>query len=124
MNQQCSNDALLQLSTKIADYNGFKVRLGLSDAEINAIDQSPVTINDIQGRFFTALKKWKSKGSFKSTATYGRLVEIARKKEDGEAFQSILSACIEHASKLYCELKLYCIHSRASNGMKCFAIGP
>ena len=121
MNQQCSNDALLQLSTKIADYNGFKVRLGLSDAEINAID---LTISDIPGRFYTALKRWKSKGMFDSTATYGRLMEIAKKKEDGEAFQSILSACIEHASKLYCELKLYCIHSRASNGMKCFCYRP
>ena len=124
MNQQCSNDALIQFATEIADYNGFKVRLGLSNAEINAIDQTPATINDIPGRFYTALKRWKSKGMFDSTATYGRLMEIAKKKEDGEAFQSILSACIEHASKLYCELKLYCIHSRASNGMKCFAIGP
>ena len=124
MNQQCSNDALIQFATEIADYNGFKVRLGLSNAEISAIDQTPATINDIPGRFYTALKRWKSKGMFDSTATYGRLMEIAKKKEDGEAFQSILSACIEHASKLYCELKLYCIHSRASNGMKCFAIGP
>ncbi|XP_064395955.1 uncharacterized protein LOC135342984 isoform X6 [Halichondria panicea] len=93
LNQQCSNDALLQLSAKIADYNGFKVRLGLSDAEINAID---LTISDIPGRFYAALKKWKSKGMFDSTATYGRLVEIARILEDGEAFQSIKRACIEH----------------------------
>ncbi len=108
MNQQCSNDALLQLSAKIADYNGFKVRLGLSDAEINAID---LTISDIPGRFYAALKKWKSKGMFDSTATYGRLVEIARILEDGEAFQSIKRACIEHTSKLYCTYKSLSSHS-------------
>ena len=95
-------------ATKIADYNGFKVRLGLSDAEINAID---LTISDIPGRFYAALKKWKSKGMFDSTATYGRLVEIARILEDGEAFQSIKRACIEHTSKLYCTYKSLSSHS-------------
>ena len=96
LSQQCSNDALIQLSTEIADYNGFKVKLGLSDAEINAIDQSPVTIN---GRFYAALKKWKSKGMFDRTATYGRLMEIAKKKGDAFAFQRIQSTCTKYASK-------------------------
>ena len=92
------------MSTEIADYDGFKFRLGLSDAEINGIDR---TIVDIPGRFYAALRKWKSKGIFNSTATYGRLVEIARKKEDGDAFRSIHKACIEHASKFIVYLSVY-----------------
>ncbi|XP_064387495.1 uncharacterized protein LOC135335838 [Halichondria panicea] len=99
LSQQCSNDALIQLSTEIADYNGFKVRLGLSDAEINAIDQTPATINDIQGRFLTALKTWQSTGMLETpaTCTYGRLMDIARNKKDGFAFKSIQRACIKYA---------------------------
>ncbi len=101
LSQQCSNDALIQLSTEIADYNGFKVRLGLSDAEINAIDQTPATINDIQGRFLTALKTWQSTGMLETpaTCTYGRLMDIARNKKDGFAFKSIQRACIKYAGK-------------------------
>ena len=109
LSQQCSNDALIQLSTEIADYNGFKVRLGLSDAEINAIDQMPATINDIPGRFLTALKTWQSRGMLESTATctYDRLIDIARNKKDGFALQSIQKACIKHTSKFVVHVYLY-----------------
>ena len=99
MSQECSDEALLQLSKEIGDYNGFKVMLGLSGAEIYAIDSASAHY-DIPGRFFTALKKWKSKNILQSTATYSRLVEIARKKGDRYAFQSIHRACIKHTSKL------------------------
>ncbi|XP_064407439.1 uncharacterized protein LOC135352207 [Halichondria panicea] len=101
LSQECSDEALLQLSTVIAGYNDYKHRLGLSDAEVYAIDQSPSMIDNIPGRFYTALKKWKSKSivemyPLKSSATYGRLVEIASEIEDGEAVRSIHKACVEH----------------------------
>ncbi len=106
LSQECSDEALLQLSTEIAGYHKYKHRLGLSDAEIYAIDQSPSTVDNIPGRFHTALKKWKSKSivemhPVKSSATYDRLVEIAAKIKDGEAVRSIYKACVEHTSKLY-----------------------
>ncbi len=107
LNQECSDEALRQLSTKVADYDRvYKYRLGLSDAEIDTIDQNPTTVNNIPGRFHAALKKWKSKSiifdnPLNSTATYGRLVEIATKTEDGEAVRSIHKACVEHTSELY-----------------------
>ena len=105
MSQECSDEVLLQLSTEIAGYNRYKHRLGLSDAEIEAIDLNPATFYNIPGRFYTALKKWKSKSidlddPSNSTATYGRLVEIAAKIEDGEAVRTIHKACVKHASEL------------------------
>ncbi len=105
LSQECSDEALLQLSTEIAGYNDYKHRLGLSDAEIYAIDQSPSMIDNIPGRFYTALKKWRNKSivemhPLKSSATYGRLVEIASEIEDGEAVLSIHKACVEHTSEL------------------------
>ena len=101
LSQECSDEALLQLSTEIAGYDRYKHRLGLSDAEITAIDQSPSTVDNIPGRFNAALKKWKSKSidfhnPSKSSATYGRLVEIASEIEDGEAVRSIHKTCVEH----------------------------
>ena len=106
LNQECSDEALRQLSTKVAGYDRYKHRLGLSDAEIDTIDQNPTTVNNIPGRFHVALKKWKSKSiifnnPLNSTATYGRFVEIATKIEDGEAVRSIHKACVEHTSELY-----------------------
>ncbi|XP_064402010.1 uncharacterized protein LOC135347838 isoform X2 [Halichondria panicea] len=103
LSQECSDEALLQLSTEIAGYHKYKHRLGLSDAEIYAIDQSPSMIDNISGRFYTALKKWKSKSIVemypsKSSATYGRLVEIASEIEDGEAVRIIHKACVEHTN--------------------------
>ncbi len=101
LSSECSDDALLQLSTEIAGYDRYKHRLGLSDAEIGAIDQ---TFVGIPGKFLAALKKWKSKNILQfnpsnSTATYGRLVEIASEIEDGEAVRSIHKACVEHTSE-------------------------
>ena len=108
LSQECSDEALLQLSTEIAGYDRYKLRLGLSDAKIGAID---LTIVNIPGRFHTALKKWKSKNILEinpsnSTATYDRLVEIAAKIEDGEAVRSIHKACVEHTSELPSESSL------------------
>ncbi len=105
LSQECSDEALLQLSSEIAGYDRYKHRLGLSDAEIEAIDQNPATFYNIPGRFYAALKKWKSKSidvdnPSTSSATYGRLVEIAAKIEDGEAVRSIHKACVKHASEL------------------------
>ena len=103
LSQECSDEALLQLSTEIAGYDTYKHRLGLSDAEIVAINNP--------GRFHAALKKWKSKSidfhnPSNSTATYDRLVEIATKIEDGEAVRSIHKACVEHTSELPSESSL------------------
>ena len=102
LSQECSDEALLQLSTEIAGYDRFKLRLGLNDAEIGAIDR---TVDNIPGRFHAALKKWKSKSiifdnPLNSIATYGRLVEIATKIEDGEAVRSIHKACVKDTCEL------------------------
>ena len=102
LSQECSDEALLQLSTEIAGYDRCKHRLGLSDAEIENINQ---TIDNIPGRFHAALKKWKSKSIIfdnpsKSSATYGRLVEIASEIEDGEAVRSIHKACVKDTCEL------------------------
>ncbi len=111
LSQECSDGALLQLSTEIAGYYKYKHRLGLSESEIYAIDQSPSMVDNIPGRFYTALKKWKSKSivemyPLKSSATYGRLVEIATKIEDGGAVRSIHKTCVEHTCELPSESSL------------------
>ena len=108
LSSECWDDALLQLSTEIAGYDRYKHRLGLSDAEIGAIDH---TFVGIPGKFLAALKKWKSKNILQfnplnSTATYGRLVEIASEIEDGEAVRSIHKACVEHTCELPSESSL------------------
>ncbi len=105
LSQGCSDEALLQLSTEITGYNKYKHRLGLSRADIDEIDNDPRDFYSAQGKFYAALLKWKSKSidfhnPSKSSATYGRLVEIATKLEDGEAVRSIHKACVEHTSKL------------------------
>ncbi len=105
LSQECSDDALLQLSTEIAGYNKYKHRLGLSDADIDEIDNDARNFYSTRGKLYAALKKWKSKSidvdnPSTSSATYGRLVEIAAKIEDGEAVRSIHKACVKHASEL------------------------
>ncbi|XP_064386915.1 uncharacterized protein LOC135335371 isoform X2 [Halichondria panicea] len=103
LSQHCSDEALLQLSTEIAGYGNYKHRLGLSDAEIEDIDQNPQTFFSVPGKFYAALKKWKRRSidfdnPSNSTATYGRLVAIAAKNEDGEAIRSIHKACVKHTN--------------------------
>ena len=105
LSQECSDEALLQLSTEIAGYNIYKHRLGLSDAEIEDIDQNPQTFFSVPGKFYAALKRWKRRSidfdnPSNSAATYGRLVEIAAKIMDGEAVRSIHKACVKHTSEL------------------------
>ncbi len=105
LSHECSDEALLQLSTKIAGYHKYKHRLGLSRADIDEIDNDPRDFYSTQGRFYTALLKWKSKNidfnnPSNSTATYGQLVEIASEIEDGEAVRSIHKTCVEHTSEL------------------------
>ena len=104
MSQECSDEALLQLSTEIAGYNDYKYWLGLSSAEIGAIDQNP-TFSSVSGKFYAALKKWKSKSvDFEnpshSTATYCRLVDIAKQLKDGTAIRNIHTACVKHVSTI------------------------
>ena len=98
LSQECSDQALFQLSKKIDGYNTYKHKLGLSVAEIEAIDLNPATFYDIPGRFYAALMKWKSKNINppNSTATYNRLVEIF----EGPAVRSIHDVCVKYTSKL------------------------
>ncbi len=103
LSQECSGEALLQLSTEIAGYNKYKHRLGLSDADIEEIDNDPRNFNSTQSKFHAALLKWKSSGidldnPSTSTATYGRLAAV---NKDGEAIRSIHKACAKHTSELY-----------------------
>ncbi len=105
LSQECSDKALLRLSSEIAGYNKYKHRLGLSDADIDEIDNDPRNFYSTQEKLYAALKKWKSKSidvhnPSNSIATYGRLVEIAAKFGDGEAVRSIHKACVKHASEL------------------------
>ncbi len=105
LNQECSNEALRLLSTKIVGYNKYKHKLGLSSADIDEIDNDPRSFYSTHSKFHTALLKWKSNSidfnnpSY-STATYGRLVEIAKENKDGEAIREIHKACVKHTSKL------------------------
>ena len=105
LSQECSNEALLQLSTEIAGYHKYKHRLGLSSADIDEIDNDPRNFYSVQGKFYTALLKWKSisidfDNPSNSTATYGRLVEIAATFKDGEAIRGIHKASVKHASEI------------------------
>ncbi len=105
MSQECTDEALLQLSTEIAGYDRYKRMLGLSDAEIENIDKDPQSFSSVPGKFFATLKKWKSKSIdfddlSKSTATYSRLIEIAKMIKDGEAIRSVHKACVKYSSKL------------------------
>lgn len=110
--QECSDEALLTLSTTIAGYEKYKHRLGLTDSEIYEIDHNPQTFESVQGKFYSALKKWKSKSidmhnPSHSTATYARLVAIAAQQNDGTAIRHIHKACIDHTGiyiPTYCSL--------------------
>ncbi len=59
MSQECSDEALLdlQLSTEIAGYDNYKHRLG---AEIEDIDQNPLTFSSVPGKIYAALKSVKA----------------------------------------------------------------
>ena len=105
LNQECSNEALRLLSTKIVGYSKYKHKLGLSSADIDEIDNDPRNFNSAHGKLHAALLKWKSKSidldnPSNSTATYGRLVDIAKEDKDGEAIREIHKACVKHTSKL------------------------
>ncbi len=105
LSQECSNEALFQLSTEIAGYHKYKHRLGLTSADIYEIDNDPRNFYSVQGKFYTALLKWKSisidfDNPSNSTATYGRLVEIAATFKDGEAIRGIHKASVKHASEI------------------------
>ncbi len=104
LNQECSNEALHQLSTQIVGYRKYKYVLGLSSADIDEIETDP-RIFSLHGKLHAALLKWKSKSidldnPSNSTATYGRLVDIAKEVKDGEAIREIHKACVKHTSKL------------------------
>ncbi len=106
MNHECSNEALRLLSTKIVGYNKYKHKLGLSSADIDEIDNDLRNFYSSQGKCYAALLKWKSKNidldnPSKSTATYARLVEIAKEDKDGEAIREIHKACVKYVSKLH-----------------------
>ncbi len=106
LNHECSNEALRLLSTKIVGYNKYKHKLGLSSADIDEIDNDPRNFYNSQGKCYAALLKWKSKNidldnPSKSTATYARLVEIAKEDKDGEAIREIHKACVKYVSKLH-----------------------
>ena len=93
LNHECSNEALCLL-------------LGLSSADIDEIDNDPRNVYSSQGKCYTALLKWKSKNidldnPSKSTATYARLVEIAKEDKDREAIREIHKACVKYVSKLH-----------------------
>ncbi len=114
LSKECSDEALLQLSTEIAGYNKYKHRLGLSSADIDEIDNDSRYFYSTQGKFYNALLKWKSNSidldnPSNSTATYGRLVGIARENRDGEAVRSIHKACIKHTSKLLSPVQIFAI---------------
>ncbi len=105
LNQECSNEALRLLSTKIVGYSKYKHKLSLSSADIDEIDNDPRNFNSAHGKLHAALLKWKSKSidldnPSNSTATYGRLVEIAKEDKDGEAIREIHKACVKYTSKL------------------------
>ncbi|XP_064401752.1 uncharacterized protein LOC135347643 [Halichondria panicea] len=90
LNHECSNEALCLL-------------LGLSSADIDEIDNDPRNVYSSQGKCYTALLKWKSKNidldnPSKSTATYARLVEIAKEDKDREAIREIHKACVKYVS--------------------------
>ncbi|XP_064390076.1 uncharacterized protein LOC135337974 isoform X3 [Halichondria panicea] len=99
---ECSDQALQQLSAEIAGYNKYKHMLGLSDAVINEIDHNPSTFYSTQGKFHSALKKWKSKNLDTKTASYSRLVEIVKTTNDGDARRKIHRACVNAAKNVGC----------------------
>ncbi len=101
LNQECSDEALHQLSTQIVGYEEYKHVLGLRDADINEIDKDPRIFHSSQNKFYAALLKWKNNSidvdnPSKSTATYSQFVEIAKKLKDGKAIRKIHMACIKH----------------------------
>lgn len=98
---ECSDQALNQLSAEIAGYNKYKYMLGLSDAVINEIDHDPNTFFSTQGKFYSALKKWKTRNLDTKTATYNRLVQIAKSTNDGDARRKIHRACVNAGNQLW-----------------------
>ncbi len=103
LGQECLDEALLTLSKHIPGYQKYKHYLNLSPAEIDEIDHDPRIYSSEQGKLHSALRKWKSKSidmdnPSQSTATYARLVAIAREKNDGEAVRHIHKACVQHTS--------------------------
>ncbi len=107
--QECSDEALLTISTSIDGYEKYKHRLELTDSEIDEIENDPRTIETQHGKFHSALKKWKSKNidmdnPSQSTATYARLVAIAKEANDEKALHFIHNTCLEHTPGI---IKLY-----------------
>ncbi len=115
LSQECSDKALHHLSTVIFDYDRYKHMLGLSDVEINEIDSHPQTLQSNPGKFYSALKKWRSKHtSVGAAASYGQLVAIAEKIKDQNAVYEIHKCCVQYSRKLSeCIANFYCIHTRS-----------
>ena len=104
LSEECSDEALKDLSNVLSSYHSYRYMLGLTDVEINEIDNDPRTFYSTQAKFFSALKKWKSKNidfdcPSRSNATYARLLEIAKKARDGLSVRQINKVCVEAASK-------------------------
>ncbi len=111
LSQECSDEALHHLSTVISDYDRYKHTLDLSDVEINEIDSDPQTLKSNQGKFYSALQKWKST-SVGAAASYGQLVAIAENIKDQNAVYEIHKCCVQYSRKLSeCIANFYCIHT-------------
>ena len=73
----------------------------MSRADLDEIDNDPRNFYSTQGKFYFALLKWRTNGidldnPSTSTATYGRLVEIAKEMKDADAVRIICKVCIKH----------------------------
>ena len=96
LNRECEDEGLDHLGRNIAGYMKYATGIGLTQAEIQAIDN----IMDLQLAFnvklklAAAFKMWKSKRKANSLpATYRVLLTVALKLEDGDGAEEICTMC-------------------------------
>lgn len=86
----CSDKTLNTLSKEIAGYESYKYMLGLTEVEIEDIEDEAKKSST---KFYLALRKWKKKKPY--NATFAALIKVFRNNNDGEAVRKVHKHCIE-----------------------------
>ena len=94
LNIECEDKDLDHLGRNIAGYMKYATGIGLTQADIEAIDQNVKIANDTKLKLAAAFKMWKSKCKVKSLpATYQVLLKVALELEDGNGAEEICKTC-------------------------------
>ena len=94
LNRECEDEGLDHLGRNIAGYMKYATGIGLTEADIEVIDQDTRVANDARLKLAAAFKMWKTKCKANSLpATYQVLLKVALKLEDGNGAEKICRTC-------------------------------